>query len=145
MGLARTRAIALLGIEGTVVDVEASITEGTPGLHLIGLPDTARNQIRDRVYAAIINSDQHFPHRHVAVSLFPISLPKHGSGFDLAISVAVLAANGAVPAEACTGTALIGELGLDGRGAARARCLARRPGGRRRRCHRDGRAPGQCR
>ncbi|TDD29642.1 ATP-binding protein [Actinomadura sp. KC06] len=115
MSLARTRAIALRGIEGTVVDVEASLTEGTPGLHLIGLPDAARNQIRDRVRAAIINSDQHFPHRYIAVSLFPISLPKHGSGFDLAIAVAVLAASGAIPAEACANAALIGELCLDGR------------------------------
>ncbi|RFS81485.1 ATP-binding protein [Actinomadura spongiicola] len=114
MGIARTRAIALVGIDAVVVDVEGSITDGTPGLHLIGLPDTDRNEIRDRVRAAIINSDQQFPHRHIAVSLFPVSLPKHGSVFDLAIAVAVLAASGTIPAQACASMALIGELGLDG-------------------------------
>ncbi|TDB91191.1 ATP-binding protein [Actinomadura sp. KC216] len=113
MGIARTRAIALFGIEAIVVDVEGSITDGTPGLHLIGLSDTVRNEIRDRVRAAIINSDQQFPHRHIAVSLFPISLPKQGSVFDLAIAVAVLAANNVIPAQACASMALIGELGLD--------------------------------
>ncbi|TDB89147.1 ATP-binding protein [Actinomadura sp. KC216] len=115
MDMGRTRAIALLGVEGTVVDVEASITDGTAGLHLMGLPETARDQIRDRARAAIFNSDQHFPHRHVAVNFFPISLPKHGSGFDLAIAVAILTASGTIPAQACMSMVLIGELGLDGR------------------------------
>ncbi|GLY84101.1 YifB family Mg chelatase-like AAA ATPase [Actinoallomurus iriomotensis] len=115
MALARTRAVALLGVDGQIVDVEAAITNGVPGLHLVGLPDTALSEARDRVRAAIFNSGETWPNRHVTVSLFPASMPKRGSGFDLAISVAVLGANEAVPIEACAGLVMIGELGLDGR------------------------------
>lgn len=115
MALARTRAVAILGVDGQIVDVEAAITNGLPGLHLVGLPDTALSEARDRVRAAIFNSGETWPNRHVTVSLFPASLPKRGSGFDLAISVAVLGANEAVPIDACSGLVMIGELGLDGR------------------------------
>jgi magnesium chelatase family protein len=115
MGIARTRTIALFGTEGVVVDIEASITNGAPGLHLIGLPDTTVSETRDRVRAAIINSDQNWPNRHVVVSLYPASLPKRGSSFDLAIAIATLAATNSVPAQACADMVLIGELGLDGR------------------------------
>ncbi|GAA4626553.1 hypothetical protein GCM10023196_035260 [Actinoallomurus vinaceus] len=84
MALARTRAVALLGVDGALVDVEAAITSGVPGLHLVGLPDAALNEARDRVRAAILNSGEEWPNRHVTVSLFPASMPKRGSGFDLA-------------------------------------------------------------
>ncbi|GAA0340416.1 YifB family Mg chelatase-like AAA ATPase [Actinoallomurus spadix] len=115
MALARTRAVALLGVDGALVDVEAAITSGVPGLHLVGLPDTALNEARSRVRAAILNSGEQWPNRHVTVSLFPASMPKKGSGFDLAIAVALLGAEDAFPADACAGTVMIGELGLDGR------------------------------
>jgi magnesium chelatase family protein len=115
MALARTRAVALFGVDGHLVDVEASITNGVPGLHLVGLPDTALSEARDRVRAAIYNSGETWPNRRVTVSLFPASLPKRGSGFDLAISIAVLGASEAVPVAACAGLVMIGELGLDGR------------------------------
>jgi magnesium chelatase family protein len=115
MALARTRAVALFGVEGQIVEVEAAITNGVPGLHLVGLPDTALSEARDRVRAAIFNSGETWPNRHVTVSLFPASLPKRGSGFDLAISVAVVGASEALPTDACAGLVMIGELGLDGR------------------------------
>lgn len=115
MALARTRAVALLGVDGQIVDVEAAITNGVPGLHLVGLPDTALSEARDRVRAAIFNSGETWPNRRVTVSLFPASLPKRGSGFDLPICISILGAAEAVPVDACAGVVMIGELGLDGR------------------------------
>ncbi|MUN41959.1 YifB family Mg chelatase-like AAA ATPase [Actinomadura litoris] len=115
MTLAKTRSVSLVGVDGSVVDVEAAITSGVPGLHLVGLPDTALSEARDRVRAAIFNSGEDYPNRHVTVSLCPASMPKRGSTFDLAIAVALLAAAEAVPVQSCAGLVLIGELGLDGR------------------------------
>ncbi|WP_329519870.1 YifB family Mg chelatase-like AAA ATPase [Spirillospora sp. NBC_01491] len=115
MTLAKTRSVSLVGVDGFVVDVEAAITSGVPGLHLVGLPDAALSEARDRVRAAIYNSGEDWPNRHVTVSLFPASLPKRGSTFDCAIAVALLAAAEAVPPRSCAGLVLIGELGLDGR------------------------------
>lgn len=115
MTLAKTRSVSLVGVDGFVVDVEAALTSGVPGLHLVGLPDTALSEARDRVRAAIFNSGEDWPNRHVTVSLFPASMPKKGSIFDLAIAVALLAAAEVVPARSCAGLVMIGELGLDGR------------------------------
>lgn len=115
MALARTRAVALLGVEGHVVEVEADISSGLPALHLVGLPDAALTESRDRVKAAVANSGEDWPQRRITVSLSPASLPKRGSSFDLAVACAVLAAAGAVPSDAFDGTVLLGELGLDGR------------------------------
>ncbi|WP_019634839.1 YifB family Mg chelatase-like AAA ATPase [Actinomadura atramentaria] len=115
MTLAKTKSVSLLGVDGYVVDVEAAITSGVPGLHLVGLPDTALSEARDRVRAAIYNSGEDWPNRHVTVSLFPASLPKKGSFYDLAIAIALLAAAEAVPPRSCAGLVVIGELGLDGR------------------------------
>ncbi|MFF5259262.1 YifB family Mg chelatase-like AAA ATPase [Actinomadura viridis] len=115
MALAKTRSVSLVGVEGFVVDVEAAITSGVPGLHLVGLPDTALSEARDRVRAAIYNSGEDWPNRHVTISLLPASLPKRGSTFDLAIAVALMAAAEAVPPSSCGGLVVIGELGLDGR------------------------------
>ncbi|MCW2917871.1 MAG: Mg chelatase, subunit ChlI [Actinomycetia bacterium] len=115
MALAKTRSVALVGVSGHMVDVEAAITCGVPGLHLVGLPDTALSEARDRVRAAILNTSENWPNRHTTVSLSPASLPKRGSGFDIAIAVAILAAAEAVPSGACADLVMIGELGLDGR------------------------------
>ncbi|MFA1549468.1 YifB family Mg chelatase-like AAA ATPase [Actinomadura chokoriensis] len=115
MTLAKTRSVSLVGVDGFVVDVEAAITSGVPGLHLVGLPDTALSEARDRVRAAIFNSNEDWPNRHVTVSLFPASMPKKGSTFDLAIAISLLAAAEVVPPRSCAGLVLIGELGLDGR------------------------------
>ncbi|MEV0662255.1 YifB family Mg chelatase-like AAA ATPase [Actinomadura luteofluorescens] len=115
MTLARTRSVSLVGVDGFVVDVEAAITSGVPGLHLVGLPDTALSEARDRVRAAIFNSGEDWPNRHVTVSLFPASMPKKGASFDLAIAIALLGAAEVVPPRCCEEMVLIGELGLDGR------------------------------
>jgi magnesium chelatase family protein len=115
VALAKTKSVALVGVDGFVVGVEAAITSGVPGLHLVGLPDAALSEARDRVRAAIYNSGETWPNRHVTVSLFPASLPKKGSTFDLAIAIALLAATEAVSPAACAGLVIIGELGLDGR------------------------------
>ena len=115
MALARTHAIALAGVHGHVVEIEADIENGLVALLLVGLPDTALREARDRIRAAIINSRQSWPQRRITVGLSPASLPKRGSGFDVAIAAAILAADGALPGESLAGTVFLGELGLDGR------------------------------
>lgn len=115
MPLARTHAIALVGVEGHVVEVEADLAAGLPGMHLVGLPDTALAESRDRVRAAVSNTGEAWPQRRITVSLSPASLPKRGSSFDLAIACSVLTAGGAVPPDGLDDTVLLGELGLDGR------------------------------
>src|SRR4051794_7736662 len=115
--LARPRSIALVGVTGHVVDVEADLSPGVPSYVLVGLPDASLAESRDRVRAAIVNSQQRWPPttKRLTVNLSPASLPKRGSGFDLAIAVAVLAADGQVPAGDVDAAVLLGELGLDGR------------------------------
>jgi magnesium chelatase family protein len=115
MALARTHSIALVGVEGHTVEVEADIANGLVGLLLVGLPDTALREARDRIRSAIVNSNEEWPQRKITVGLSPASLPKRGSAFDIAIAVALLAAAGALPAAALAGLVLFGELGLDGR------------------------------
>ncbi len=115
MALARTYAMALAGVQGHVVEIEADIENGLPALFLVGLPDTALREARDRIRSAIVNTGGSWPQRRVTVGLSPASLPKRGSAFDAAIAVAVLAADGVVPAGRLAGTVFIGELGLDGR------------------------------
>src|SRR5258708_3707390 len=115
MGLGRAHAIALVGVEGHPVEIEADIENGMVALLLVGLPDTALREARDRIRSAIVNSGESWPTRRITVGLSPASLPKRGSGFDLGIAMAILAAAGSVPAAALHGLVLIGELGLDGR------------------------------
>jgi magnesium chelatase family protein len=115
MTLARTHAMALAGVQGHVVEIEADIENGLPALFLVGLPDTALREARDRIRSAILNSHQSWPQRRVTVGLSPASLPKRGSAFDVAIAVAILTADGVVPMERLVGTVFVGELGLDGR------------------------------
>jgi len=112
--LARVHAAALVGVQGHVVEVEADLAQGLPTFVLVGLPDTALSEARDRVRAAVVNSGESWPARRITVSLSPAALPKRGSGFDLPIAVAVLAAAGVLPPAQLEGMALMGELGLDG-------------------------------
>jgi magnesium chelatase family protein len=112
--LARTYSVALVGVTGHVVEVEVDIANGLVGMILVGLPDTALREARDRIRAAITNSHEKWPQRKITVGLSPASLPKRGSWFDLAIAVGVLCAAGAVPRAACDGVMFFGELGLDG-------------------------------
>ena len=115
MALARTHAIALVGVQGHVVEIEADIENGLVALLLVGLPDTALREARDRIRSAIVNSGQSWPQRRITVGLSPASLPKRGSGFDLGIAIAILGAAGAIRTAKLSELVFLGELGLDGR------------------------------
>ncbi|MDR1999782.1 MAG: YifB family Mg chelatase-like AAA ATPase [Frankiaceae bacterium] len=115
MSLARTRSIALSGIDGQLIDIEAHIANGLPIVTVIGLGDKSVSEARERIQAAVANSGLPWPNRRVTIALLPADLPKAGSRFDVAMALAVLAAAGAVPAEAVAGCVWVGELGLDGR------------------------------
>jgi magnesium chelatase family protein len=115
MALARTFSVALVGVTGHLIEVEADIANGLPMTILVGLPDTALREARDRIRAAIINSGESWPNSKITVGLSPAALPKRGSGFDLAIAVAVLAAAEGLPLTAPAGKMFLAELGLDGR------------------------------
>ncbi|WP_440071193.1 YifB family Mg chelatase-like AAA ATPase [Streptosporangium sp. OZ121] len=114
MAVARTRCVALVGVTGRLVEVEADVGSGVAGLHLIGMLDTALSEARDRVRSALVNSRYAWPDARITVSLFPASLPKRGSLFDVAIAMALLAAAGFVPAARVAEPIFLGELGLDG-------------------------------
>ncbi|WP_348787500.1 YifB family Mg chelatase-like AAA ATPase [Leifsonia sp. NPDC080035] len=115
MALARTFAVALTGVRGDVVEVEADIAAGLPAFVLIGLPDAALGESRKRVTAAAVNAGLPIAQRKLTVNLSPASLRKQGSAFDLAIAIAALAASGDVPAASVARAVHLGELGLDGR------------------------------
>ena len=85
MALARTHSVALVGVEGHLIEIEADIAQGLPAMILVGLPDTALREARDRIRAAIVNTGESWPQTKITVGLSPASLPKRGSGFDLAI------------------------------------------------------------
>jgi len=112
--LGRTRSVALAGLEGALVDVEADLVQGLPQFLISGLPDVACKQSPDRIKAAAANSGVPVPNRRWTVNLSPASMPKGGSGFDLPIAIAVLAAAGLLPAAVVAPMVHIGELGLDG-------------------------------
>jgi magnesium chelatase family protein len=114
VALSSVRTMALVGLDGHVIDVEVDISEGLPGYTLLGLPDTALMESRDRVRSALVNSGFTWPNRRVTVSLSPAWLPKKGSNFDLPIAIALLIATGELSQESCREIIFLGELGLDG-------------------------------
>ena len=114
METARTRTAAIIGVEGHLVEVEADIAPGLPATILTGLPDTVLREARDRVRAAIVNSGESWPSAKITVGLYPAVLPKRSSAYDLAIAIAIMAANGDLPTPP-EGTMFLAELGLDGR------------------------------
>jgi magnesium chelatase family protein len=115
VGLGRTHAVSLLGLHGAMVEIEADIGSGLPTFIVIGLPDAALNEAKDRVRAAATNSGCPIPVQKITINLSPAALPKHGSGFDLGIAVASLAAAGIISPESIESVVHLGELGLDGR------------------------------
>ena len=114
MSYAKTISVGLIGVAGHIVEVEADLANGLPTLALTGLPDTALNEARDRVRAAVANSGEVWPNRRMTINLLPAAVPKQGSSFDVAIAAAVLASAGELPPAGLAGVVLLGELGLDG-------------------------------
>lgn len=115
MKTARTWAVALTGVDGHLVEIEADVSPQTPDFRIIGLPDKSLAEAVQRVWNACTNTGLDLPRRRLTVNLSPASLPKHGAGFDLGIAVAALAAGGVLAHRAVGSTVHIGELGLDGR------------------------------
>lgn len=115
MGLARAWSIGLHGVDGDLVEIEADLGPGLPGLSLVGLPDAALAEARDRVRAAVVNTGEPWPSRKITLALSPATLPKQGSSYDLALACGVLAAAGELRADRLADVVLLGELALDGR------------------------------
>ncbi|WP_228002842.1 YifB family Mg chelatase-like AAA ATPase [Nocardia australiensis] len=115
MALGRAHSVAVTGVTGQLVEIEADIGQGLPSVHLVGLPDTALQESRDRVRSAVVNSGEKWPDGRVVLALSPATLPKLGSVYDTALAAAVLDAAGVIPSERLAGTVLLGELALDGR------------------------------
>lgn len=113
--LARAVTHALVGLEPRRVDVEAHVRDGIPGFAIVGLADRACQEARERVRSGISAAELSFPTGRITVNLAPAELRKEGSGFDLPIALALLAASQQVPRSALEGTAAVGELALDGR------------------------------
>ena len=112
--LATATAATLVGVDGHVVTVEVHISDGLPSFTIVGLPDAACREARDRVRAAVLSSGLDWTQRRVTVNLAPSGLRKGGAGLDLAIAVAFLAVTEQVPTDSLEGKAFVGELGLDG-------------------------------
>ncbi|MGW1955568.1 YifB family Mg chelatase-like AAA ATPase [Streptomyces sp. NPDC001920] len=115
MGFARTCSVTLVGVEGVVVEVQADLEPGVAAFTLVGLPDKSLTESRDRVRAAVVNSGGEWPQKKLTVGLSPASVPKAGSGFDLAVACAVLGACERIDPRVLADIVMIGELGLDGR------------------------------
>lgn len=111
---ALTRSCAVVGVDAVEVLVEAQVIQALRRFSIVGLPDSALRESKDRVRCAIENSGFNFPNREVVVSLAPASLPKQGTHLDLAIAVSILAADGQLSEDAAVGHLLLGELGLNG-------------------------------
>lgn len=107
--------VAFVGIDAQLVEVQASVGSGMPGFSIVGLPDKAINEARDRVRAAFDAIAVGLPPKRVTVNLSPAGLPKEGSHFDLPIALAVLAALQVIPADELERVVSMGELSLDGR------------------------------
>lgn len=114
MSLAVVFTRASAGVEAPLVTVETHLSNGLPAFHIVGLPETAVKESRDRVRSAIINSHFEFPAGRITVNLAPADLPKEGGRFDLAIALGILAAAGQIPSEALCNFEFLGELALTG-------------------------------
>ena len=112
--LARLRSATLFGIHASVVDVEVDVSNGLPAFTMVGLPDSTVRESRDRVRSAIRNSGFEFPSRRITINLAPASVQKHGTSFDLAIAIGVVAASGLMSRREFTDVLVLGELSLDG-------------------------------
>src|SRR5690349_12738691 len=110
----RVTTVAFEGIEARAVDVQVQVAPGLPAFNIVGLPDKAVSEARERVRAALTASGLALPSRRITVNLAPADLPKEGSHYDLPIALGLMAAIGAIPPDALDGHVVLGELGLDG-------------------------------
>ncbi len=110
----RVATVAFEGIEARAVDVQVQVAPGLPAFNIVGLPDKAVSEAKERVRAALIASGLALPARRITINLAPADLPKEGSHYDLPIALGLMAAIGAIPADALGGFTVLGELGLDG-------------------------------
>ncbi|HEY8553641.1 MAG TPA: magnesium chelatase domain-containing protein, partial [Burkholderiales bacterium] len=115
MALAVVHSRAQIGIDAPAVTVEVHLANGLPSLSIVGLPEAAVKESKDRVRAALLNANFDFPARRITVNLAPADLPKEGGRFDLPIALGILAASGQVPADELDGCEFIGELALTGK------------------------------
>jgi magnesium chelatase family protein len=114
MSLARVYTRAQLGIDAPEVCVEVHLGNGLPSLAIVGLPEAAVRESKDRVRAALLNSHYEFPARRITVNLAPADLPKEGGRYDLPIALGILAASGQLPTDRLDGAEFLGELALGG-------------------------------
>ncbi len=114
MSLATVLTRAKVGVNAPAVTVEVHLSNGLPGLSMVGLPETVVRESKDRVRSALLNSGFEFPARRITVNLAPADLPKDGGRFDLAIAIGILAASGQLPDEELLGIEFYGELALSG-------------------------------
>ncbi len=112
--VARAYTVAFQGVEARLVEVQCALAAGLPAFTLVGLPDKAVSEAKERVRAALASMGLALPAKRITVNLSPADLPKEGSHFDLPIALAVLAAMEVVPADAVSGNVALGELSLDG-------------------------------
>ena len=114
MSLAIVHSRAQVGVQAPAVTVETHLANGLPALTLVGLPEGAVRESKDRVRSAILNSGLKFPDRRITLNLAPADLPKDGGRFDLAIALGLLGANGQIPLAALQDIECLGELALSG-------------------------------
>jgi magnesium chelatase family protein len=113
--LAAVRSAVLEGVDGRIVTIEVHVSRGLPGYTVVGLPDAAGKESRERVRAAMLSSQLDYPQQRVTVNLAPASVRKTGSGLELGVALALCCASDGLAADALDGVAVLGELGLDGR------------------------------
>ncbi|NMD31897.1 MAG: magnesium chelatase, partial [Chloroflexi bacterium] len=112
--LARVFSCAVIGLDGVIVEVEVDTSQGLPSIVIVGLPDAAVQESRERVYSAIKNSGLLYPRQRVTVNLAPASVRKEGPAYDLPIALGVLIAAEQIHPNELEGTLVLGELSLDG-------------------------------
>jgi len=112
--LARVFSCAVVGLEGVIVEVEVDYTNGLPGVTIVGLPDTAVQESRERVQTAVKNAGLHFPRHRIVVNLAPAAVRKEGPAYDLPIALGVIILAGHLPHDVVDNTLVVGELSLDG-------------------------------
>ena len=110
----KVNSCSIYGIDGYIIEVEVDLSNGLPGFDIVGLPDTTVKEAKERVRAAIKNSEYQFPHKRITINLAPANIKKEGSVFDLPIAAGLLLSSMYFSDEAIKNTVFLGELSLDG-------------------------------